>query len=261
MSLKEARVGKEWLNESKYEKYFVDDHSFYIRNSSDVDVIKEVFVLDGYKLKQKIKEPKVVFDIGGHIGTFSYLAKTLWNDVTIIFVEPNTESMNIAKKNLRSFDGIHFFDGAMKYNKSENFYIDAVGTPLSNGTKVGTGTGIMVDSDFKMENLIEWKQDEGYSSNVFAVESNIKLHTIEDLMKSVKINKIDLLKLDCEGGEIEFFKNFSLIDSVYDFLGEFHYNIADFYFTMRNKFPKHKLSLEADFSHQGLFWGERHPTY
>jgi len=55
------------------------------------------------------------------------------------------------------------------------------------------------------------------------------------LGEEIKIGRIDILKMDCEGGEKVFFLH------VNSDIGIHH--IGDFYLDARSKFPHHKISL------------------
>ena len=72
------------------------------------------------------------------------------------------------------------------------------------------------------------------------------MYTIEQLMDEFKIGRIDIFKMDCEGGEKDFFLHVNsdiAIHHIRDFCGEYHYDIGDFYLDARSKFPHHKISL------------------
>lgn len=50
----------------------------------------------------------MIFDVGGHLGSFSCLAKSLCPDVKIVLVEPNPRSLELVRLNLQRFGNVEF---------------------------------------------------------------------------------------------------------------------------------------------------------
>ena len=50
----------------------------------------------------------------------------------------------------------------------------------------------------------------------------IKKYTLEDIMKSLGVDHIDLLKLDCEGSEFSILENTPSLDKIRFIVGEYH---------------------------------------
>lgn len=184
-------------------------------------------------IKSKGLQPKIVFDIGGHIGSFSFKVKQLWPDVKIIFVEPNKYTMILAKKNLERFDNIVFVDGGIWYKKNKPKFF------LKNYWKSAgsCADGFWLEREFFGQNR--------FDTRYLEKDYDVKFFTIESLMKTYKIDYIDLLKLDCEGAEIDFFRRTILnSDDVNVIVGEWHRGhwTGDQTFPKYNTFKQHSQS-------------------
>lgn len=224
--------------------YEVGGVSFNIREEKkgDIDIINEVFMDDVYRLREKSYTPEVIFDIGGHLGSFGVLAKTLWPNVRIIHVEPNNRSHELAKKNLERFGNVEFVCGAMKYDRFANVFMD-------DDRATGGGSMLSID-DYNMN----------FAGTTYYIHTeNVTLYTIEDLMEMFNVSKIDIVKLDCECGERDFFNGLlpDTAEKIGDFTGEYHYERRDFIEDVKRVFPDYKLSFGGDYTHIGTFWGEK----
>jgi FkbM family methyltransferase len=186
---------------------------FVVRSDkpNDVDVIKEVFVNDVYKLRQ-LKErgvnPKFLLDVGGHIGTFSVLAKTLWPDCKIVAFEPVKENFELYRQNME----INGFKNVTLINKGINY--DTNRTIFVNDVKAtGGGTFIRPES---LANAL--------NSGHYKLESEIVCSTLEKELADIKITAVDIAKFDCEGGEREAFRlmDETLLRKIKFIVGEYH---------------------------------------
>ena len=135
----------------------------------------------------------------------------------------------------------------MKYDKNANVFVDDVRA---------TGSGLMMSMKTYEQNLGAIKR---VGSPYYVHTQNVPLFTIEQLMDELGIDRIDILKMDCEGGERDFFLHVNrdiAIHRIRDFCGEYHYDLGSFYLDARSKFPHHKISFFGDNRDIGMFWGE-----
>ncbi len=65
----------------------------------DLHIIHEVIGRKVYDVSM-LKNPKVILDIGAHVGTFSLLALKLFPDVTVYSYEPSSVNFKYLKKNI-----------------------------------------------------------------------------------------------------------------------------------------------------------------
>lgn len=166
-------------------------------NSSDVFVIKEIFINKCYSLPVPygVKEP-VILDIGANIGIASLFFYSYYPDATIHAFEPQKENFELLKKNAENLHGkilVHRM-AVMSYTGEASF----TGSVDKNNF---AGGGICQEGIIK-----------------------VPCTSMKDFCDNGGIDSIDVLKIDCEGGEYdilykldpEFLKKIRII------VGEFH---------------------------------------
>src|SRR5438045_3905914 len=167
------------------------------RAEQDMDIVKEVLLGDTYRLhgmKEAGFEPQTIVSIGSHIGTFEMLAHSLWPNAKVVSVEPNKESFELLKRNAPFSSA---YNVAIAYQK-EVILTDGQGS---------TGGGFITTKD-------ELEQRSGYDPSTGRVTENqekgwyytiaderVEAMSLEQLVNAEQLSTIDLLKMDCEGGE------------------------------------------------------------
>jgi len=158
-----------------------DTYWMGLRDSGDFEVFREVCMEDHYNYSQ-IKKDMVVVDVGAHIGTFTLLAsKKAGEKGKVIAIEPEPQNFNQLIKNL-------------KINEIKN--VITIKTALNdfNG-----------QADFFIT-------DDSMSHSFFPQASNIRektqieVKTLDALLQELRINKVDLLKIDAENAELKILK-------------------------------------------------------
>lgn len=196
---------------------------FYIRSEKsgpDRDVIGESFAYPIFRSGQPTwpyaewtaKEdwkPEVVVDVGGCIGAFSVISKRLWPDSYVITLEPDKENFEMCEANLRHQCGDDgswkVYDAALNYYPEKNKFLKSIST---------SGGGFLIDSD-KIPN------NRNYSLQENSTFTSLTLRQILELTPN---GKIDILKLDCEGGEngLVFSEEVELLKDIPYIVGEWH---------------------------------------
>ncbi|MBU1085874.1 FkbM family methyltransferase, partial [Patescibacteria group bacterium] len=124
----------------------------------------------------KIKESDTILDIGGYFGGFAvYAAKKVGPNGKVICFEPDPRNIAILEKRIRK----------LKLNN-----ITLVKKALSN--KVGKAN---LASNYSLSSIAGLSK----SKKVFSVE----ISTLDREMRSLNIGKVDLLKMNIEGAELE----------------------------------------------------------
>jgi FkbM family methyltransferase len=167
------------------------------RVDQDKYIINEVITEDTYRLrymKQKGFEPQTVVSVGSHIGTFEVLSHALWPNARIISVEPNKETFELLKRNAPYSAA---YNAAVSY-KEQGILIDG---ELSSG-----GSFIATKEEFERIEGYDpstRRAPEATRKDLFyhIADTNIRSITFEELVHTEGLIHIDLLKLDCEGGE------------------------------------------------------------
>jgi FkbM family methyltransferase len=157
------------------------------------DKIYDEFIIRALKKGSNENEPKRIFDLGANLGFFTVRCCEIWNqlgtNVNLDFViyEPSENCIGRLKENLKGFDQKTFsFDIRNKLVGKKNGW-----------------DWFIEDKDHHLgqciSNEIE-KTGHRYSRRI----------SYHDLSQDLESSRIDLLKCDIEGSEVEFLKNFSL---------------------------------------------------
>jgi FkbM family methyltransferase len=159
-------------------------------------LIKEIWKDLCYTKYYTIKKDDIIVDIGANVGVFTLLALSL-GAKTYAF-EPNPESFFVLKKNLLK-NG--FTDREGLYNVAVadiDGHVD-LKVPLSNESWLVTSSEIMVERSRQFN-------EKRYRS--------IRTDSIsfKTLIEKYVRQKIDLLKIDCEGAEYDILKDANLED-------------------------------------------------
>mgnify|MGYP003118187183 FL=1 len=158
--------------------------------TSDEQIVHEVFDQDCYELsKWKPKRyPKFIVDVGCQVGAFSLLANQLYPKCSILAFEMMQENYDIASKNLEPLENAACFHGAVVgKNKPIGF--------MKNKNNTGGHKTIYEGKD---SYLSESRFDADYK-----LKQDFKSFNFLEIFSDNNIDRIDFLKMDCEGSEYE----------------------------------------------------------
>jgi FkbM family methyltransferase len=233
-------------------KLHVVDKNFkvWIRDErpGDVNVVGEVIRGDTYMLRQlapNFPEVEVIVDVGGHIGCFGILASRWWPKARIFGVEPNPRSHELMALNYRDHianAGCKTYEGAVRYD----------GNNVLTDGRSATGGGFMANPD--------WKPGKGAPGHerysVLATE--VELFSLESIVDENELGGIDLLKLDCEGSEIDILESMTpeQASRIKAICGEYHRGREKILELLARRFPGHVLCAGSNSGHKsiGRFW-------
>mgnify|MGYP001039418442 CR=1 FL=1 len=178
-----------------------------IRNKSDSIAFLEVFFLNtnDWIYEFKIKEKDVVIDIGAHIGYFSIYSSINAKDGKIFAFEPHNKSFEVLKKNL-------------EINQIENVIPQNLGVTKKSG--IGS---LYLKKDFAIGNSI-------YKNTDSDLKIEIKTISLQDIIKNNDLQRINILKLDCEGAEYQILLNLDnqTLQKIDKIVSEMHPKIENF---------------------------------
>ena len=202
-------------------------------NSTDIMALTHVWLIEEYsKYDFKIEKTDTVIDVGAHIGLFSLHTSQICKNGKIYAFEPMIENYDILKSNiqLNNFSNI----------KAEN-------CAISNSSSKIT---------------IYQNNDESGHSKFIETNNPIEVNSksLNEIFNDEKIEKCDLLKLDCEGSEYEIIdsledKNFEKIEKMI-----IEYHLADSHPELLNKLKNklknkmYKISIEPLFNDIGFLY-------
>jgi len=166
------------------------------------DMAEIVVVLSGYEYNLrtiKLHKAPLVVDLGGHIGTFSIFIASNFKKAKIFTFEPDRENYNILNQNI-------------KLNNIKNVYAKN----LAISDYIGKGF-------LKKENM---NTDAYFLENVKGKKFNCDVSTLESAIKKFGIKKIDILKIDIEGGEYKLFLHKQTLNYI---LSNIHYIFMEYH--------------------------------
>lgn len=145
-----------------------------IRDEADQSVMREIFKLREYKVaEEKIAEAKVILDVGAHAGFFTLYCRVLNPSAEIYALEPLSENIAAFKEHLEK-------------NNVEG--VEIVEAALARATEKRK---IVITEDNHNNYLDE------------AGEKEAQAYSFKDFCDKNDLDKVDLLKMDIEGGEYE----------------------------------------------------------
>jgi FkbM family methyltransferase len=192
-----------------------------------------IFFREEYKVPQ---EARIVIDAGANIGVFSiYSAQK--NTKKIYAIEPFPETYSLLAKNiaLNHLEKKVVLNSVALSAKSGLRNMD-----LSEGPSQSRG---LLDKNQKTTGL------------------EVQSMTLEDFLKSIAVDKVDLLKIDIEGGEHEVFHSSSneTLEKIQSIAMEYHPNGSKIELFDRLKQANFKLNYDYQISDQsGVAYFSRH---
>jgi len=170
------------INDEKYSfKKICNSNELFLdykQNKSGHLILKEIFEERVYADYFSFYKKSAIVDIGAHFGFFSLFAnRNARKDSQIYSFEPSTENFQRLKKNILD-------------NKIENVRMFRCAI----GSKDGAGKLI------HRENPANSALEEIMQSPSSSFEK-VEIKTLETVIKENEIQKIDFLKMDCEGAE------------------------------------------------------------
>ncbi|MDX2108628.1 MAG: FkbM family methyltransferase [Verrucomicrobiota bacterium] len=174
---------------------------FYLRHgTSDIPTFYQVFLNKEYDFTV-VKSPKVIIDAGANIGMASIYFANRYPDAKIIALEPEQSNFKLLETNVAPYPNVVPVHAALWHKNEEINLVDpSLGkwgfmTEAKNASERSTGD----------------------------VRHAVKAMTIDRLMHSYSLERIDILKVDIEGAEREVFSDSSAwIENVDAIIIELH---------------------------------------
>lgn len=174
------------IGNSKLQWLFESLHRFSLRGMNYDQVSTpyesgEVFVLNYIKNKLQIEHKPILFDVGANVGEYSKLLTTLFPASAVYSFEALPATFNILTNNINQDKRIRCFNWALGARPEKR-------TIYSEGAGSGLSTFYPIDEIIAEDRLSEVK---------------VSTTTIDSFCQENGINKIDLLKIDVEGAELD----------------------------------------------------------
>jgi FkbM family methyltransferase len=186
-----------WLHDAPECQMYVhaDPHERHI----DHAICHEVQALDCYRVRDLVAsgfDPRVIVDIGAHIGSFTSLAAKYFPNATIYSFEPLRPNYQLLVRNSPK--------GRVRTQNLAvlGFYGNEAGHDLYPGSEL--------EHAYRSRQL----------TNAISAER---------LLRKFKLQRIDFLKIDCEQSEVNIFRELDYLDRLKDIdviSGEWHFDTA-----------------------------------
>ncbi|MBC8356994.1 MAG: FkbM family methyltransferase [Planctomycetes bacterium] len=228
--------------------------NFWIRSNNtaqDLVVVQDIAENDSYRIDELPMPGPVIVDVGAHIGCFSQAIHSRNPLARIFAVECCPENLTALRKNVGGFATV--IQGALTYEKD----IALLNAVFPNCETTG---GSCVVS---REQLLQASGNAGVgadpkdaaTSQYWADSRPMMAVTLEQIIEQHNIDRIDVLKLDCEGSEFSILENSTSLDRIDRIVGEYH-GKERFHELVQRKFSDWKLRILKD-GELGTFWLER----
>jgi FkbM family methyltransferase len=181
---------------------------FYRSGTADPFVVYQVLLKGGKKAEYYVPpalRPKIILDIGSNIGASIIYFHRQFPDAKIFGFEPHPDTFRILQQNVGHLRGVTVFNyGLGNRNQRVVVCADAVNFGAFNTRGV-----------FK---------DRGQVSA--PVECEVR--RLDDVLRELGIEQVDLIKVDCEGAEVEVFSTLpdAILNQCQWIVGEFHDHTA-----------------------------------
>lgn len=156
---------------------------FYRPGTSDPLAINQVLLRRGAKAEYYLSlalEPRVILDIGSNIGTSILFFHERFPAAKIYGFEPHPETFRILEKNVGSIPSVEVF----------NYALGAADARISAAFDGIDFSGFVARPGF------------GNSPGA-ATTTNCEVKHAGEVMKSLGVTRVDLIKIDCEGAEYD----------------------------------------------------------
>ncbi len=155
---------------------------FKLRSKTNDRVIfNQIWLTKTYTPKGfEIKEDNVILDVGAHIGLFSIMAAKSASNGKVYVFEPSEENFKLLEENVRlnKLDNIELINKAVTKESGIREFALSPDDPAGHSIPFGETSRQKI---------------------------NIQTTSLGDFLADKNINKVDFLKMDCEGAEYEIF--------------------------------------------------------
>lgn len=185
-----------YIKDKIFKSSYLEKQNFY--------TFKEIFFDNVYEDEiVKVSPNDIVVDIGSNVGFFSVYCQ-MFGPKQVISVEPDVENFICLLKNVKSFDNVYCHNFAISNKTGVE--------PFTYSTNGSAGSHLS-----KYDELIQDKN---------CKKTNVITLTINDFFEFLKIDRIDYLKMDCEGAELDIFETIetSNLNKIKKISLEFHSN-------------------------------------
>ncbi|MFI6340820.1 FkbM family methyltransferase [Streptomyces sp. NPDC050535] len=231
-----------------------------ILNRREADYLyKEIFEDESYIRASGITLPSqpIIFDVGANIGIFSLFAAQSWPAAKIYAFEPVPEIFKILRENVRTLPDVTLYNSALgeKTGTKDITYYPRY-TMLSgfNANKSADRTIVAQYIQNSFDEVTDPEVKHAVLSNLDGLldgmfEQQVTPVTVDRISNVVRhhnLNRIDLLKIDVEGSEMQVIKGID--EEIWPLLGNVVVEVADHnggLLAMEREFHTHGMEIDV----------------
>jgi FkbM family methyltransferase len=189
----------------------------------ELEVMRDIVLDEEYALTGL--EPRTIVDLGANVGMASAWFRGRYPEARIVAVEPDPDTFAKLERNLAGDDAVTLVNAAVAGEAGEVELFQPSGYSISSSLSAS-------------------RDDQGASS------ARVRACTLDELWTELGLERVDLLKLDVEGAELEVLEGFTRIDSVGAIVGEAHPKLlegrVDAFFDRLAAFDVERISETPD---------------
>lgn len=197
--------------------------------ASDNEVFQEVLGNNGYGVIH-IENPRVIIDVGGNVGYSALYFAAKYPNATIYTFEPDPRNYELLCRNTAQIHRIKAYQAALTpRNGSVDLYVKR---------KAGMSSSLRKRSGFS--------------------PVSVRAASLDTFLSRARIDHVDLLKFNIEGGEQEMFENFKQLGTVSALIGQVHEDLMNIDLEdFLQLLPGFELATRRLSPTRALVWGVR----
>ena len=173
-----------------------DGHEMIISDDGELAVLHEVLLHQQYEV---VADPAVIVDLGANVGFATLYFSRRYPEARIVAVEADPNTYSRLVQNVQRLPRVTTYNAAMSSRRGKvKFY-------CSSSSSIGSALSRQSELDREVD---------------------VDGMTLGDLLAVAEIARVDLLKIDIEGAEVELLENAPL-DAVDEIVAELHFTHPD----------------------------------
>ena len=173
--------------------------TFVVSDYGELQVMRDIVVDHEYEVGGI--EPTTILDLGANIGVAAAWFRSRYPSARIVAVEPDPGTFAKLERSLGDDDAVTLVNAAVAARSGETTIFHARGYSVASSLR---------GADFEA-----------------ASSARVRAWTLDDLCAEHRLERVDLLKLDVEGAELEALEGLSRLEIVGTMVGEVHPPLLD----------------------------------